>query len=96
MQHKQRSNNNHNKNYTHKRQDKGNQKYQVVIFNYIFKYPVISKFTVFKDVIITDNLQNLQFYQCSSKNMNQNMFRTKSRLLTQKAALKVSLFQFFY
>ena len=62
---------------------------------YNFKYLVISKFTVFQDVIITDNLQNLRFYQRSSKNMNQNMFCTKSRLLTQKTVLKVLLFQFF-
>ena len=36
-----------------------------------------------------------RFYQCSSKNINQNMFCTKSRLLTQKTVIKVSLFRFF-
>ena len=46
-------------------------------------------------MIITDNLQNLRFYQRYSKNMNQNIFCTKSKLLTQKTVLKVSLFQFF-
>ena len=61
-------------------------------------YPVISKFTVFLHVIITDNLQNLRCYQHFSKNMNQNMFCTKSTVLTQKSVLsvlKVLLFQFF-
>ena len=45
---------------------------------------------------MTDNLQNLRFYQRSSKkNMNQNMFITSSRFLTQKTVLQISLFQFF-
>ena len=35
----------------------------------------------FKDVTITDNLQNLRFNQHSPKNMNQNMFCTESKLL---------------
>ena len=39
----------------------------VIISNDNFKYRVISKFTVFKDLIITDNLQNLRSYQRSSK-----------------------------
>ena len=37
---------NKNKN-KHKPKNKGNQKYQVIISNYDFKYPAISKFTVF-------------------------------------------------
>ena len=49
----------------------------------------------FKDLIITDNLQNLRFYQRSSKKLNQNMFCTESRLLTQKTVLKALLFNFF-
>ena len=41
-----------------------------------------SKFTkFFKDVTITDNLQNLRFNQHSPKNMNQNMFCTESKML---------------
>ena len=44
---------------------------------------------------MTDNLKNLRFYQRSSKNMDQNIFCIKSRLLTKTAVLKVSLFQFF-
>ena len=81
------------KNKKHKLQENGNQKYQVIISNYEFKYPFISKFTFF--LTITDNLQNLRFCQRSSRNTNQNMFCTKSKLLTQKAVLKVLLFQFF-
>ena len=48
-------------------------------------------------VVITDNLQNIRFYQRSSKTMNDNtMFRTKINLLTRKTVLKVSLFQTLY
>ena len=55
------------------------------ISNYNLKYPVIINFTVFEHVIISDNIQNLKFYQGSSKNMNDNMmFCTKNKLLTQK------------
>ena len=43
---------------------------------------------------MSNNLQNLRFYQRSSKNMNQNMFYTKKWLLTQINVLQVSLFQF--
>ena len=54
------------------------------------------KLLFFKHVIITDNLQNLRFYQGSSKTMNYNvMFCTKIKLFTGKTVLKVSLFQFF-
>ena len=67
------------------------------ISNYNLKYPVIINFTVFEHVIIPDNIQNLKFYQGSSKNMNDNMmFCTKNKLLTQKTVLKASLFQIFY
>ena len=46
---------------------------------------MIINFTVFEHVIIPDNIQNLKFYQGSSKNMNDNMmFCTKNKLLTQK------------
>ena len=77
-----------------KRQDNGNQEYQVIISNYNFKYPDISN--CFYYVIITNNLQNLRFYQCSLKNVNEIMFCTKTKLLTQKTVLKVILFQIFY
>ena len=42
----------------------------------------MSKFAVFSDIIITDSLQNLRFYQRSSKNANQKMLCTKNELLT--------------
>ena len=46
---------------------------------------------------MTNNLQKLRFYQRSSKTMNDNvMFRTESKILTQKTVLKVSLFQCFH
>ena len=71
----------------HKRQKNAHtSNNQVIIFSDNFKYPVISKITVFCDVILTDNLQNLRFYERSPKNMNQKMFCTKSKLLTQKKA----------
>ena len=56
----------------------------------------VSRLSVSYDYVVTDNLQNLRFYQLSSKNMNANMFCTKSKLLTPKTVLKVSLFQIFY
>ena len=43
----------HEKKHTHKQQDNRDLKYQVIISNYNFIYAVISKFTFFKDVIIT-------------------------------------------
>ena len=84
------------KKHTHKRQDNRDLKYQVIISNYNFMYAVISKFTFFKDVIITIIYKTKDFTNVLQKNKNQNMFCTKSRLLTQKTVLKVSLFQFFY
>ena len=76
----------------HKRRNNGNQKYQIMISNYNFEYPVTSKFTVFYHVIITDNLQNLRFYERSSKNIDENMFCTKTKLLKQQTVLSLSLF----
>ena len=81
----------------HKTHDNGNQKYPIIISNYHLRYPVTSYFTVFQYVIITDNLQNLRFYQRFSKNSNDNMmFCTKNKLLTRKTAHTISLLQFFY
>ena len=72
------------------------------IYTYI-QYPIIIlniqlylNLLFLRCIIKTNSLQNLRFYQRSSKNMNQNMFCTKSRLLTQETVLKLSLFQFFY
>ena len=48
-----------------------------------------------RPVIITNNLQNLRFYQHSSKNMNENMFCTEIKLLLQKNCIQgfiVSIF----
>ena len=74
-------------NVKHKRQKNAHtSNNQVKIFSDNFKCPVISKITVFCDVMLTDNLQNLRFYERSPKNMNQKMFCTKSKLLTQKKA----------
>ena len=47
-------------------------------------------------VIKTDNLKNRRFYQRSSKNMNQNMFCTKSKLLTQKNCSQGFIVSIFY
>ena len=44
----------------------------------------------FLNVIITDNLER------SSKTVNDHMFGTKIKVLTQKTVLKVSLFQTYY
>ena len=42
-------------------------------------------------LVMTDNLQNLRFYQCSSRTMiNNMMFRSKIKLVTQNTVLKVS------
>ena len=56
------------------------------------RYPAISTFTVFYiTYILYVRLQNLRFFQLSSKNMNDvKMFRFKNKFLSRNTVIKTS------
>ena len=81
--------------WKHNKQDNRNWKYPIIISKIWFEIYSYIQF-YYLNVVITDNLQNLKFYQRSWKIVNDNMmFCTKIKLLARKIVLKAPLFQIF-